>query len=67
MFIVSFANARHSIHVKRGIFKNRKVYLNVYCPECPPRGAIVYQGGQQKKILPFGHRRDLVAFSSTGL
>ena len=41
--------------------------VNVYCPECPPGGTIVYLGGQQKKLLPFGHRRDLVAFNGTGL
>ena len=54
----------------------------VYCPECPPGGGgggggegrggggggtIVYPGGQQKRFLPFGHRRDLVAFNGTGL
>ena len=37
--------------------------INVYCPECP---TIVYPGGQQKKLLPFGHGRDLVAFNGTG-
>ena len=41
--------------------------LNVYCPECPPGGTIGHAGGQQKKVLPFGHRRDLAAFNGTGL
>ena len=41
--------------------------LNVYCPECPPGGTIVYPGGQQKKLLPFSHGRDLAAFNGTGL
>ena len=41
--------------------------LNDYCPECPPRGTIGHLGGQQKKFLPFGHGRDLVAFNGTGL
>ena len=41
--------------------------FNVYCPECPPRGTIGHQGGQQKKFLPFGHGKDLVAFNGTGL
>ena len=41
--------------------KNGLVTVNVYCPECPP------EGGQQKKVLPFGHGRDLAAFNSTGL
>ena len=41
--------------------------VNVYCPEYPPGGTIVYPGGQQKKLLPFGHGRDLVAFNGTGL
>ena len=41
--------------------------VNVYCPECPPEGTIVYPGGQQKTFLPFGHGRDLVAFNGTGL
>ena len=43
------------------------IRVNVYCPECPPGGTIVYPGGQQKKFLPFGHGRDLVAFKGTGL
>ena len=42
-------------------------YINVYCPECPPGGTIGHPGGQQKKFLPFGHGRDLVAFNGTGL
>ena len=41
--------------------------VNVYCPECPPGGTIGHPGGQQKKFLPFGHGRDLVAFNDTGL
>ena len=41
--------------------------LNVYCPECPPRGTIGHPGGQQKKFLPFGHGRDTAAFNGTGL
>ena len=41
--------------------------INVYCPECPPGGTIGHPGGQQKKFLPFGHGRDLVAFNDTGL
>ena len=41
--------------------------LNVYCPECPPGGTFGHPGGQQKKFLPFGHGRDLVAFNGTGL
>ena len=41
--------------------------FNVYCPECPPGGIIGHPGGQQKKFLPFGHGRDLVAFNGTGL
>ena len=41
--------------------------INVYCPECPPGGTIVYPGGQQKKFLPFDHGRDLTAFNGTGL
>ena len=41
--------------------------LNVYCPDCPPGGTIGHPGGQQKKFLPFGHGRDLVAFNGTGL
>ena len=41
--------------------------LNVYCPECPPGGTIGHPGGQQKKFLPFGHGRDLVAFNGTSL
>ena len=41
--------------------------FNVYCPGCPPGGTIVYPGGQQKRFLPFGHGRDLVAFNGTGL
>ena len=41
--------------------------INVYCPECPPGGIIVHQGGQQKTFLLFGHRRDLAAFKGTGL
>ena len=41
--------------------------INVYCPECPPRGTLVYPGGEQKKFLPFGHERDLAAFKGTGL
>ena len=44
-----------------------QTYLNVYCPECPPGGTIGHPGGQQKKLLPFGHGRDLVAFNGTGL
>ena len=43
------------------------VTFNVYCPECPPGGTIGHPGGQQKKFLPFGHGRDLVAFNGTGL
>ena len=43
------------------------IAINVYCPECPPGGTIVYPGGQQKKLVPFGHRRDLVAFNGIGL
>ena len=27
----------------------------------------IHPGGQQKKVLPFGHGRDLAAFSGTGL
>ena len=34
--------------------------FNVYCPECPPGGIIVYPGGQQKRFLLFGHGRDLL-------
>ena len=41
--------------------------LNVYCPGCPPGDRIGHPGGQQKKFLPFGHRRDLDAFNGTGL
>ena len=41
--------------------------FNVYCPEWPPGGTIGHPGGQQKKFLPFGHGRDLVAFNGTGL
>ena len=41
--------------------------VNVYCPECPPGGTFGHPGGQQKKFLPFGHGRDLVAFNGTGL
>ena len=41
--------------------------FNVYCPECPPGDTIGHPGGQQKKFLPFGHRRDLAAFNGTGL
>ena len=41
--------------------------LNVYCPEWPPGGTIGHPGGQQKKFLPFGRGRDLVAFNGTGL
>ena len=41
--------------------------VNVYCPEWPPGGTIGHPGGQQKKFLPFGHGRDLVAFNGTGL
>ena len=40
--------------------------LNVYYPECPPGGTIGHPGGQQKRLLPFGHGRDLVAFNGTG-
>ena len=43
------------------------IHINVYCPECPPGGTIGHPGGQQKKYLPFGHGRDLVAFNGTGL
>ena len=32
-----------------------------------PGGTIGHPGGQQKKFLPFGHGRDLVAFNDTGL
>ena len=32
--------------------------FNVYCPKCSLGGTIVYPGGQQKKFLPFSHRRD---------
>ena len=53
------------LHVNHDI--DSLVYLNVYCPKCPPWGTIVYPGGQQKKLLPFGHERDLVAFNGTGL
>ena len=41
--------------------------VNVYCPECPLGGTIGHPGGQQKRFLPFGHGRDLVAFNGTGL
>ena len=41
--------------------------LNIYYPECPPGGRIVYPGGQQKKFLPFGHVRNVVAFKGTVL
>ena len=41
--------------------------LNIYCPECPLGCTIGHPGGQQKKFLPFGHGRDLVAFNGTGL
>ena len=41
--------------------------VNVFCPEWPPGGTIGHPGGQQKKFLPFGHGRDLVAFKGTGL
>ena len=41
--------------------------INVYCPEWPPGGTIGHPGGQQKKFLPFGHGRDLVAFNGTGV
>ena len=41
--------------------------VNVYCPEWPPGGTIGHPGGQQKKFLPFGHGRDLVAFNGTSL
>ena len=30
-----------------------------------PGGTIVYPGGQQKELLPFGHGSDLVAFNGT--
>ena len=30
-------------------------------------GTVGHQGGQQKKFLLFGHRKDLVAFNGTGL
>ena len=39
--------------------------FNVYCPECPPGGTIGHPGGQQKMSLPFGNRRDIVAFNGT--
>ena len=39
--------------------KIRDVMVNVYCPECPPGGTIGHPGGQQKKLLPFGHGMDL--------
>ena len=38
--------------------------LNVYCPD-PPGGTIVYPSGQQKKLLPFAHGRDLLSFNGT--
>ena len=43
------------------------IWINVYCPECPPGGTIGHPGGQPKKFLPFGHGRDLAAFNGTGL
>ena len=43
------------------------VFVNVYCPECPPGGTIGHPGGRQKTFLPFGHGRDLAAFNGTGL
>ena len=47
----------------------RRNLMSINCPECPPGpgGTIVYQGGQQKKLLPFGHGRDLLSFNGTGL
>ena len=57
--------------VMNGVGKKRLVvnlrHVNVYCPECPPRGTFGHPGGQQKKFLPFDHGRDLVAFNGTGL
>ena len=54
-----------------GVFQSAKPQrfcFNVYCPECPPAGGTIgHPGGQQKKFLPFGHGRDLVAFNGTGL
>ena len=47
--------------------KDNSAAINVYCPECPPGGTIGHPGGQQKKILPFGHGRDLAALNGTGL
>ena len=41
--------------------------MSIVLSACPPGGTIGHPGGQQKKFLPFGHGRDLVAFNGTGL
>ena len=56
--LISFLPTRRTL-ARKGV--------NVYCPECPPGGTIGHPGGQQKKFLPFGHGRNLVAFNGTGL
>ena len=43
-----------------------RLNFNVYCPECLPGGTVGHPAGQQKKFLPFGHGRDLVALNGTG-
>ena len=50
------------IHVNMSMY----MYINVYCPECPPGGTIGHPGGQQKRFLSFGLGRDLAAFNGTG-
>ena len=45
----------------------RVTAVTLTCPECPPADIIGHPGGQQKKVLPFGHGRDLAAFKGTGL
>ena len=66
----SFLNNARSIFGKR-MDLGTTLGLNVYCPECPPGGTIGHlgghPGGQQKKVLPFGHGRGQIAFNGTGL
>ena len=45
-------------YTKHGRHCMKSKSVNVYCPECPPRGTIGHPGGQQKTFLPFGHGRD---------
>ena len=62
---VPYNDSRKSVYAILDMDLSRS--LNVYCPEWPPGGTIGHPGGQQKKFLPFGHGRDLVAFNGTGL